>query len=83
MLMEKHLLALTKRSLNALICTTLVTLLGNVQQRGHIMERRRETLFINTKKLESKKRIRWLEAREESDWLADNDDGIVNWREKY
>ncbi|GKB06223.1 hypothetical protein Tco_0834456 [Tanacetum coccineum] len=41
--MEKHLLALTKRSLNASIVTTLVTLLGNVQQRGHMMERRRET----------------------------------------
>ncbi|GJR34831.1 hypothetical protein Tco_1210515 [Tanacetum coccineum] len=26
---------------------------------GHMMERRRETLFINTKKLESKRRIRW------------------------
>ncbi|GJV25862.1 hypothetical protein Tco_1378557 [Tanacetum coccineum] len=48
--MEKHLLALTKRSLNALIVTTLVTLLGNVHQRGHMMEIRRETHFINTKK---------------------------------
>ncbi|GKC27084.1 hypothetical protein Tco_1034378, partial [Tanacetum coccineum] len=42
---------LTKRSLNASIVTTLVTLLGNVQQRGHMMERRRETHFIYIKKL--------------------------------
>ncbi|GKD98195.1 hypothetical protein Tco_1382092 [Tanacetum coccineum] len=48
-----------KKSLNALIVTTLVTLLGNVQQRGHMMERRRETHFINIKKLGSKRRIKW------------------------
>ncbi|GJR19128.1 hypothetical protein Tco_0967655 [Tanacetum coccineum] len=60
--MEKHLLDLTKRSLDASIVTTLVTLLGNVQQRGHMMERRKETHFINIKK---------LEAREESDGFAD------------
>ncbi|GJV12145.1 putative ribonuclease H-like domain-containing protein [Tanacetum coccineum] len=57
--MEKHLLVLTKRSLNVSIVTTLVTLLGNVQQRGHMMERRKETHFINIKKLGSKRRIRW------------------------
>ncbi|GKB67529.1 putative ribonuclease H-like domain-containing protein [Tanacetum coccineum] len=45
---------LTKRSLNALIVTTLVTLLGNVQQKGYTMERRREIHFINTKKLKSR-----------------------------
>ncbi|GJZ36050.1 integrase, catalytic region, zinc finger, CCHC-type containing protein [Tanacetum coccineum] len=53
--MEKHLLVLTKRSLNVSIVTTLVTLLGNVQQRGHMMERRKETHFINIKKLGSKR----------------------------
>ncbi|GJU58644.1 reverse transcriptase domain-containing protein [Tanacetum coccineum] len=60
----KTLLVLTKKSLNASIVTTLVILLGNVQQRGHMMERRGETHFINTKKLVSKRRIRWI---------ADND----------
>ncbi|GJU99078.1 putative ribonuclease H-like domain-containing protein [Tanacetum coccineum] len=57
---KNRLLALTKRSLSASIVTTLVTLLGNVQQRGHMMGRRREILFINIKKLGSKKRIRWV-----------------------
>ncbi|GJW41020.1 retrovirus-related pol polyprotein from transposon TNT 1-94 [Tanacetum coccineum] len=41
-------------------------------KRGHMMERRRETIFINTKKLESKRRIKWV---------ATMDDGIVNWGE--
>ncbi|GJU91605.1 hypothetical protein Tco_1304028 [Tanacetum coccineum] len=71
--MEKHLLVLTKRSLNASIVTTLVTLLGNVQQRGHMMERRRETLFINTEKLERKEKNQM--------GLLTMDDGIVNWGE--
>ncbi|GKE27656.1 hypothetical protein Tco_1443040 [Tanacetum coccineum] len=46
---------------------------GKTPQRGHMMERRRETLFINIKKLGSKRRIRW--------GSGDNDDGIVNWGE--
>ncbi|GJZ16478.1 ribonuclease H-like domain-containing protein [Tanacetum coccineum] len=58
--MEKHLLVLTKKSLNASIVTTLVTLLENVQQRGHMMERRRETHCINIKKLGKKKKIMGL-----------------------
>ncbi|GJT44877.1 retrovirus-related pol polyprotein from transposon TNT 1-94 [Tanacetum coccineum] len=72
-LMEKHLLVLTKRSLNVSIVTTLVTLQGNVHTKGtHDGKKKLETHFINTKK---------LEARDESDGLWIMDDGIVNWGE--
>ncbi|GJV58450.1 putative ribonuclease H-like domain-containing protein [Tanacetum coccineum] len=46
---------------------------GKTPQRGHMMERRRETQFINIKKLGSKRRINW--------GLLTMDDGIVNWGE--
>ncbi|GJZ25666.1 hypothetical protein Tco_0569919 [Tanacetum coccineum] len=53
MLMEKHLLVLTKRSLNALIVTTLVTLLGNVQQ-GDTYVKEKERLILSTPKKQGK-----------------------------
>ncbi|GJW60444.1 retrovirus-related pol polyprotein from transposon TNT 1-94 [Tanacetum coccineum] len=46
----KTLVGFDKKKLECLLSQPLVTLLGNVQQRGHIMQRRRETHFINTKK---------------------------------
>ncbi|GJX34897.1 hypothetical protein Tco_0246454 [Tanacetum coccineum] len=46
---------------------------GKTPQRGHMMERRRETHFINIKKLRSKRRNQM--------GLLTMDDGIVNWGE--
>ncbi|GJU75496.1 putative ribonuclease H-like domain-containing protein [Tanacetum coccineum] len=59
-LMERTPVVLDKRSLNASNVTTLSLCLGNAQAKGHIWERRRETHFINIKKLESNRRIKRL-----------------------
>ncbi|GJV44554.1 hypothetical protein Tco_1429090 [Tanacetum coccineum] len=72
--MEKHLLVLTKRSLNVSIVTTLVTLLGNVQQRGHMMERKKERLILSNIKEAGKQEKNQM-------GLLTMDDGIVNWGE--
>ncbi|GKA58344.1 hypothetical protein Tco_0757532 [Tanacetum coccineum] len=75
-LMEKHMLVLTKRSLNASIVTTLVTLLWNVQQRGHMMERRRRnsvSTFYQHQEAGKQEKNQM--------GLLTMDDGIVNWGE--
>ncbi|GKB66117.1 reverse transcriptase domain-containing protein [Tanacetum coccineum] len=64
--MEKHLLVLTKRSLSASIVTTLVTLLGNVQQRGYMMEEEEEKGIS----LYQLKKLGRGKTREESDGCA-------------
>ncbi|GJY99496.1 hypothetical protein Tco_0516926 [Tanacetum coccineum] len=67
--MEKRLLALTKRSLNASIVTTLVTLLGMNSKVGYTMERIREiSPYQPSRSREARRRIRWV--------LLTMDDGI-------
>ncbi|GJW88279.1 hypothetical protein Tco_0163619 [Tanacetum coccineum] len=73
-----------KKKAECSIVTTLVTLLGNVQQRGHMMERRRETHFINIKKLGSKRRIRWVcDNSKKGLQVKQNKGGIFISQDKY
>ncbi|GJS02298.1 putative ribonuclease H-like domain-containing protein, partial [Tanacetum coccineum] len=77
-------IAIRVKNLNALIVTTLVTLLGNVQQRGHMMERKIEKLILSQPRSGSKRFYQDQGAgkkEQNQNCLLTMDDGVVNWGE--
>ncbi|GJY81389.1 hypothetical protein Tco_0494140 [Tanacetum coccineum] len=68
----KNMVGFDKRSLNASNCTKWSLCLGILQQRGHMMEERREIILSTSRSLGSK--------RKKSDGFSfANGCGIVNW----
>ncbi|GJR60152.1 hypothetical protein Tco_1502314 [Tanacetum coccineum] len=68
--MEKRPVGFDKTKLECFNCHNTGHFVGNIQQRGHLMERRRGGSLYQTQEAGKKRR---------SDGFADIDDGVVNW----